>query len=124
MKYELTNAEYMTTTVIAKWTPTQTGTFTATISGTDLAGEYAEKTITFTVHDCIVGDADGDGNVSIFDATFLQMRIAKIIKVDSIRMLIADADKDGEITIKDATLVQRYVAQLQGCESVGEVIYS
>ncbi len=124
MKYDLTNAEYMTSTIIASWTPSQAGTYTATISATDCAGEYAEKTITFVVNNCIIGDADGDGEVNIVDATYLQMYLAKKIDRKCLRILTADTDKDGNATINDVTVIQRYIAQFADPSSIGEIIYS
>ena len=57
-------------------------------------------------------DADGDGEVTIFDATRIQRYLAELIKEDEIALQMADADKDGEVTIYDATRIQRYLAEL------------
>ncbi len=43
------NHNGMTSTVDFSWTPAESGHYTATISGTDFAKEYAEKTIEFDV---------------------------------------------------------------------------
>ena len=60
----------------------------------------------------IRGDADMDGQVSIMDATAVQLHIAEIEKLTDLAALAADADKDGEITILDATEIQLYIAGL------------
>lgn len=122
MKYELTNSEYMTSTVIANWMPTESGTYTAKISATDCEGEYAEKTLTFVVNDCIIGDADGDGEINIVDATFLQQHLAKMNDYDEMRILTSDTDKDNDITINDVTLIQRYLAKYSEFGYVGEIL--
>ena len=59
----------------------------------------------------LLGDADGDGEVTILDATAIQRRLAQLKTVVFIRQA-ADADGDGEVTILDATAIQRYLAQL------------
>lgn len=122
MKYDMTNAEYMTTTIIAKWKPTKRGLYTATISSTDCAGQYADKTIDFIVNDCFVGDVDGDGQITVFDATFIQMYLVKLADKDDVRTHTADTDKDNKITINDATHIQRFVAKFTDVEYVGKMI--
>ena len=122
MKYKLTNSEYMTSTIINEWTPTQAGNYTATISATDCAGEYAEKTISFTVNDCIIGDTDGDGKITIVDTTFLQMYLARTFGKDRLRMVTADTDKDSKLSINDATYIQRYLASYNKAGYVGEIV--
>ncbi|MBQ8860015.1 MAG: starch-binding protein [Ruminococcus sp.] len=58
----------------------------------------------------ILGDADGDGNIAIMDATFVQRHCASISTLTGIRFTAADVNKDGNIAIMDATLIQRYLA--------------
>lgn len=122
MLYDRTDPEYMTSTVIATWTPDMPGDYTATISATDCAGEYAEKTIDFTVNRCVIGDVDGNGEVNIIDSTFLQMCLAHIIDDDCLSITTADADRDNNITINDATYIQMYLANVPGIDFVGTVL--
>ena len=72
---------------------------------------------TFLPVDYVRGDADGDGLVTIMDATRIQRYKADLIDEAGLDMLAADADGDGEITILDATRIQRVVAEL--CEIDG-----
>ena len=58
------------------------------------------------------GDADGDGSVSIIDATKIQRIIAGLDSKYSIAAKSADADGDGDVTVLDATRIQRYLAGL------------
>ena len=109
-------------TNILWWSPTETGEYTATISSTDYVGDYAEKTIRFTVNDCIIGDADGDGNITIVDTTFLQMYLARAVDRSRLRTLTADTDKDEIISINDATYIQRYLSNYSDFKFVGEVL--
>jgi len=67
----------------------------------------------------ILGDADGDGDVSILDATAIQRTLAKL-STKSYVEAAADADGDTEITINDATAIQRYIAQLPAPNGIGK----
>ncbi len=60
----------------------------------------------------VLGDVDGDGEVSVMDATAIQLHAAskKIIE-DEVRLLAADADGDGEVSVMDATEIQLFAAQ-------------
>lgn len=57
------------------------------------------------------GDVNGDGVVSIMDATRAQYYIAELSALDSNGLLCADIDKDGNITVIDTTNIQRFLAQ-------------
>ncbi len=64
-----------------------------------------------------VGDTNGDFEVNIKDATFLQKYIAKIESVNNIYSLelferSADVTRDYKINIKDATFLQKTFAKL------------
>ena len=58
------------------------------------------------------GDADGDNDVTILDATKVQRGVAELDNRNKIVATGADADGDGEMTILDATRIQRYKAEL------------
>lgn len=60
----------------------------------------------------LIGDVDGDGKVTIIDATHIQRHIAQLATISEDRIICADTDKDGRITIIDATMIQRFIAQL------------
>lgn len=82
--------------------------------------------------DAILGDVDGDGEVTILDATRLQRWIAELcdingkpytgaaLTVDELKA--ADADGDGDVTILDATAIQRYLAGLSADSNIGKPI--
>ena len=67
---------------------------------TDAEDALASKTL--------LGDADGDGEVSIFDITLIQRYLAGV--ADEIDAAAADVDGDGEVSIFDATAIQRWLA--------------
>lgn len=60
----------------------------------------------------IIGDADGDGDIGITDATEVQLIVASIKNPDDTAKKAADADKDGTVSIMDATEIQRFVAKI------------
>ena len=57
------------------------------------------------------GDTDGDGRVTILDATVIQRHLAQLPN-DVFVDVCADTDKDGVVSIVDATMIQRYLANL------------
>lgn len=69
----------------------------------------------------LLGDADGDGSVSIIDVTCIQRHLAEL-EVASYNEIAADADGDGLVTILDATGIQRYLAELPCNIGIGKVI--
>jgi len=59
-----------------------------------------------------IGDVDGDGEITVIDASCVQSHVAQLIIIADDRIAFADANKDGVISIMDATMIQRFVAQL------------
>ncbi len=59
-----------------------------------------------------IGDVDGDGDISVLDATSIQMHVASLEFIDSKKATAADTDKDGNISIMDATQIQLYIAKI------------
>lgn len=68
-------------------------------------------------HKFIPGDADGDGEVSIFDATKIQRYLAELLEDPSEINLDAAKVTGGEdVSIYDVTRIQRYLAQLSNLD--------
>lgn len=57
-----------------------------------------------------LGDVDGDGNVTVLDATLVQRHVAMLGTLSDHEQIAADVDKDNLVTVMDATIIQRYVA--------------
>ena len=58
----------------------------------------------------LVGDADGDGIISVLDATKVQRLLADyVVDEDGMIALRGDVNGDG-VSILDATFIQRYLA--------------
>ena len=62
-----------------------------------------------TSGEIILGDVDGDGEVTSLDATYIQRQMA-FMDVKTFNETAADIDGDGEITSLDVTYIQRYLA--------------
>ena len=60
----------------------------------------------------VLGDVDGDGAVTIMDATAIQLHIAQLEIIPEDKLACADTDGDGSVTIMDATQIQLFIAQL------------
>ena len=82
----------------------------------------AASAITFPVgaSSAILGDADGDGDVCITDATRIQRDVAQITAIDNDLRRLADVDNDGIITIMDATSIQRWLVHFSVTYPIGE----
>lgn len=70
----------------------------------------------------ILGDADGDGIVTIFDVTWIQRLLLDMKVPETFSETAADADEDGEISIIDATWIQRWLSGMKIPHSIGEEI--
>ena len=71
-----------------------------------------EKSIEVSVPNIKLGDVDGNGDITIMDATAIQLHIASISILTPDELSRADTDRNGNITIMDATLIQLFIAQL------------
>ena len=101
----------------AKLNLTQEGAFAAVVtSGEFVYWDIFESTLpngSFLDYN-LIGDVDGDGAVSIMDATEIQMVLAQMKDWVSVSShLYADADGDGSVSIMDATEIQMSLAGLR-----------
>ena len=69
----------------------------------------------------LLGDVDGDEEITIIDATLIQRQIADI-PTFAYHEDVADTDEDGEITVADATFLQRWLATLPSNDAIGKPI--
>lgn len=70
----------------------------------------------------MLGDTDGDGEITITDCTRIQRDIAQITKIPDYLKPTADVDADGQICILDATHIQKRLAQLKVNHPIGSSI--
>lgn len=74
--------------------------------------------------DSLYGDVNGDGNISIKDATAIQKHVAQLELIPAARQPLADVNGDNNISIKDATAIQKYVAKIADSNSRAGQAYS
>lgn len=72
--------------------------------------------------DIIIGDADGDGKVTINDATMIQKYLVEFDMPDNFVLKACDVNGDGKVTISDATDIQRFIAEMDAPEGIGTPI--
>lgn len=71
----------------------------------------------------VLGDADGDGEVTIIDVTYVQRYDAHFnIPISQESLMNADVDGSGEVEIIDATYTQRFLAEMNVKYPIGESI--
>ena len=90
----------------------------------------ADTTVTITTEQSetpsgiLLGDADGDGEVTILDATWIQRTLVDIGSSADFNEVAADVDGDGDMTILDATYIQRYLVGVPVPYAIGETVSS
>ena len=70
----------------------------------------------------LLGDVDGDGKVTVKDATFIQKCVAGLTGLEGYAEFAADANGDGLVNVKDATEIQKSIAGLKANENIGRDI--
>ena len=72
---------------------------------------YVEYTFDAT-KDYLLGDVNGDGKISVLDATLIQKYISGLVTFSDTQKAAADVNGDGSVSVLDATLIQKYIAGL------------
>ena len=72
---------------------------------------YVEYTFDAT-KDYLLGDVNGDGQVTVVDATLIQKYIAGLVTLSDTQKAAADVNNDGSVSIVDVTQLQTYIAGL------------
>lgn len=70
--------------------------------------------------DYYLGDADGDGDVTIMDVTLLQRSLAGLKLDDDSTLMQADVDGNGRLESVDVTFIQRRLAKMKVPFDVGK----
>ena len=72
-------------------------------------------------YDYLLGDADGDGEITIMDATIIQRYLADFpVGVSSNVLMQGDVDEDDDLTIADASFIQRRLADIRIPYDIGK----
>lgn len=81
-------------------------------------GAYGLSDVAFNVtfnfepnKETLLGDVNGDGEITIVDSTILQKYIVGQTTLDDETLNVADVNKDGAVTVVDATLIQKFVVK-------------
>ena len=69
------------------------------------------------------GNVDGEGKITVKDATLVQKNVAGLVEFSKIKAAIADVDGDETVTVKDATMIQKYCADIIDAFTVESVPY-
>ena len=73
--------------------------------------------------DCVLlGDADGDGRITISDATMIQKHLAQFDMPDNFQIKASDVNRDKSININDVTEIQRFLADFGNPHHIGEPV--
>ena len=72
--------------------------------------------------ECVLGDSNADGSVSINDVTLIQQYLAELETLEGTCHCAADANQDGTVDIEDATVIQLYLAEYETAYPIGEII--
>lgn len=61
-----------------------------------------------------VGDANGDGRITVSDVTVIQRFLADLQHFSAAQISLADTNGDGKVDINDATHLQKFLAEFEG----------
>ncbi len=78
---------------------------------TALESDYSQVKYRYRLRDGgVFGDANGDGKVTVSDATMIQKHCASLLTLSSDAQKLADTDRNGRISVSDATRIQKHIA--------------
>ena len=108
-KYTATNSDVTvpTTAPVPATTapvPTTTAPVPATTAPVPATTSPVPTTTTSPV--VVLGDVDGNGKLTVNDATYIQKYLAEFPEYSSISLKVGDVNGDGKISVKDATAIQ------------------
>lgn len=69
----------------------------------------------------VYGEVNGDGDITIVDATLVQKHVAQLETLSADKQILADVNGDNTISVVDATLIQKYIVQLKDWGRTGDV---
>lgn len=71
--------------------------------------------------DAVYGDVNGDGDITVVDATLVQKHVVQLETLSADKQILADVNGDNTISVVDATLIQKYIVQLKDWGRTGDV---
>ncbi len=125
------NTPYYTLNSTYNFTPSMAGSYTVNVFVQNSDNTTVSKTYTYTATNGSIptptdppvppttqpssnvwGDVDGDGYLTILDATYIQKYLVHLRGATTINVATADVDGDGVVSIIDATYIQKKLAHL------------
>lgn len=76
-----------------------------------LSSQYISDYTPTEIDPGLRGDTDNDSEVSVMDATAIQLYCAQKAELDALALIRADVDDDGIASVMDATKIQKFVAK-------------
>ena len=64
----------------------------------------------------ILGDANGDGEITIADAVAVANRVGEILVLEEAAEIAANANQDDDVTIADAVKIANFVGEITTLE--------
>ena len=72
----------------------------------------------------VYGDVNGDGDITVVDATLVQKHVVQLETLSADKQILADVNGDNTISVVDATLIQKYIVQLKDWGRTGDVYHA
>lgn len=69
----------------------------------------------------VYGEVNGDGDITIVDATLVQKHVVQLETLSADKQILADVNGDNTISVVDATLIQKYIVNLKDWGRTGDV---
>lgn len=69
----------------------------------------------------VYGDVNGDGDITVVDATLVQKHVVQLETLSADKQILADVNGDNTISVVDAILIQKYIVQLKDWGRTGDV---
>lgn len=104
---------------------TEIGTYTVVATPTRNGVLKGEAWATFCVVEPappLLGDVDGDNEITVIDVTYLQRSLSSLEIPFVLNERVADINGSGTVEIIDVTCLQRWLAMLKAPEGIGEPI--
>ncbi len=112
--YDYKTGKYTTDSSVTHYNSDFEGEFNYTIDWTTSRCAWLSSELSKIYEPSVkLGDVDLDGEVTIYDAVYIQKKLAMIITFTETQERVADFNRDGEINIYDATAIQKYIAGIK-----------
>lgn len=69
-----------------------------------------------------LGDVDGDGRITVRDATTVQKSLSGIVTLDPLSKKLADVDGNGKVVIKDVSTLQKWLSGRKVTYAIGKTV--